>query len=272
GPWLAASRRQLRRTFSVLLGNGDRWQIYLENITKATQQYKPYKQILHSLSIVLNPSSVLNDDLRPFREGVSEELMADTLRRGVGTHYQIINGKLYREHNCMFPARCSGVEHFILQVIDRRDVEMVVNVWDYPQVPGWVQLILPVLSFSKTANYHDIMYPAWTFWEGGPAETFVFILPDHFLCYSQTLCLRSAAQWPWKRKESKGFFRGSRTKGPLVLLSREATCRLNALRTVLCFSTAISTTVQYLLIFFTKDTLGRPPAQEIPLVEHCQYK
>ena len=21
----------------------------------------------------------------------------------------------------------------------------------------------------KTANEHDIMYPAWTFWEGGPA-------------------------------------------------------------------------------------------------------
>uniref|UniRef100_A0A8C7J5E5 Protein O-glucosyltransferase 1 n=1 Tax=Oncorhynchus kisutch TaxID=8019 RepID=A0A8C7J5E5_ONCKI len=95
--------------------------------------------------------------------------MADTLRSDVGTHYQIINGKLYREQNCMFPARCSGVEHFILQVIDRRDVEMVVNVWDYPQVPGWVQPILPVRSFSKTANYHDIMYPAWMFWEGGPA-------------------------------------------------------------------------------------------------------
>uniref|UniRef100_A0A8C7JAT3 Protein O-glucosyltransferase 1 n=1 Tax=Oncorhynchus kisutch TaxID=8019 RepID=A0A8C7JAT3_ONCKI len=214
----------------------------------------PYncKQILHSLSIVLNPSSVLNDDLRPFREGVSEELMADTLRSDVGTHYQIINGKLYREQNCMFPARCSGVEHFILQVIDRRDVEMVVNVWDYPQVPGWVQPILPVRSFSKTANYHDIMYPAWMFWEGGPAETFVFILPDHFLCYSQTLCLRSAAQWPWKRNESRGFFRGSRTspeRDPLVLLSREAPDLVDA-----------------------EYTKNQPPAQEIPLVEHCQYK
>lgn len=42
------------------------------------------------------------------------------------------------------------MEHFILQVIDRLpDVEMVVNVRDYPQVPSWVQPTLPVFSFSK---------------------------------------------------------------------------------------------------------------------------
>lgn len=36
---------------------------------------------------------------------------------------------------------------------------------------------------------------------------------------------KHSAQWPWKRKESRGYFRGSRTspeKDPLVLLSREA--------------------------------------------------
>lgn len=50
-----------------------------------------------------------------------------------------------------FPVfRCSGVEHFILEVIDRLpDLEMVVNVRDYPQVPNWVQPVLPVFSFSK---------------------------------------------------------------------------------------------------------------------------
>ena len=26
-----------------------------------------------------------------------------------------------------------------------------------------------MFSFSKTSDYWDIMYPAWTFWEGGPA-------------------------------------------------------------------------------------------------------
>lgn len=38
----------------------------------------------------------------------------------------------------------------MLGVIDRvPDLEMVVNVRDYPQVPSWVQPTLPVLSFSK---------------------------------------------------------------------------------------------------------------------------
>ncbi|CDQ68921.1 protein O-glucosyltransferase 1 [Oncorhynchus mykiss] len=240
-------------------GNGGRWQIYLEKITKATQLYKPCSPYNCSCHL-----SVLNDDLRPFREGVSEELMADTLRRGVGTHYQIINGKLYREQNCMFPARCSGVEHFILQVIDKLpDVEMVVNVRDYPQVPGWVQPILPVLSFSKTADYQDIMYPAWTFWEGGPAVWPIYPTGLGRWDLMRDDLKKSAAQWPWKRKESRGFFRGSRTspeRDPLVLLSREAPDLVDAEYTK---NQAWKS---------EKDTLGRPPAQEIPLVEHCQYK
>ena len=49
--------------------------------------------------------------------------------------------------------RCSGVEHFILQVIDSLpNMEMVINVRDYPQVPHWAQPALPVLSFSKVSR------------------------------------------------------------------------------------------------------------------------
>lgn len=49
--------------------------------------------------------SVLQSDLQPFKGGISEDVMAVTVQRGVGTHYQIIGHKLYRDHNCMFPAR-----------------------------------------------------------------------------------------------------------------------------------------------------------------------
>lgn len=53
-------------------------------------------------------------------------------------------------HCCNSIFRCSGVEHFILQLIDSLpDMEMVVNVRDYPQVPKWVDSSLPVFSFSK---------------------------------------------------------------------------------------------------------------------------
>lgn len=49
--------------------------------------------------------------------------------------------------------RCSGVEHFILEVIGRLpDMEMVINVRDYPQVPKWMEPAIPVFSFSKVST------------------------------------------------------------------------------------------------------------------------
>ncbi len=37
------------------------------------------------------------------------------------------------------------------------------------QVGKYVGKMVPVFSFSKTPHFLDILYPAWTFWEGGPA-------------------------------------------------------------------------------------------------------
>ncbi|XP_068612510.1 protein O-glucosyltransferase 1 [Brachionichthys hirsutus] len=208
--------------------------------------------------------SVLQQDLEPFRGGVSEALVAAALGRGVGTHYQVIGHKLYRQHDCMFPARCQGVEHFILQVVARLpDVEMIVNVRDYPQVPSWVQPTLPVFSFSKTADYQDIMYPAWTFWEGGPAVWPIYPSGLGRWDLMREDLEKHAAQWPWKRKESRGFFRGSRTspeRDPLIMMSRDHPELVDAAYTK---NQAWKS---------EKDTLGRPPAKEIPLVDHCKYK
>ncbi|XP_030636725.1 protein O-glucosyltransferase 1 [Chanos chanos] len=238
---------------------GNRWQKYLDKITKATQNYKPCDQ--QNCSCHLN---VLKKDLAPFRGGISEELMSSTVRRGVGTHYQIIAHKLYRDQNCMFPARCSGVEHFILGLIDRLpDMEMVINVRDYPQIPEWVQPVLPVLSFSKTSDYQDIMYPAWTFWEGGPAVWPIYPTGLGRWDLMREDLRKSAARWPWKKKTSRGFFRGSRTspeRDPLILLSREEPALVDAEYT------------KNQAWRSEKDTLGRPPAKEIPLVDHCEYK
>uniref|UniRef100_A0A672J1T8 Glycosyl transferase CAP10 domain-containing protein n=1 Tax=Salarias fasciatus TaxID=181472 RepID=A0A672J1T8_SALFA len=235
------------------------WKKIKENISDAVKGYttcSPANCSCHA--------SVLKQDLHPFRGGISEAVMAATVQRGVGTHYQVIGHKLYREHNCMFPARCSGVEHFILEVIDRLpDLEMVANVRDYPQVPHWVQPTLPVFSFSKTSDYQDIMYPAWTFWEGGPAVWPIYPTGLGRWDLMRDDLKKSAAQWPWKKKESRGFFRGSRTsaeRDPLVLLSRDAPELVDAEYTK---NQAWKS---------EKDTLGRPPAKEIPLVDHCKYK
>ncbi|XP_076004955.1 protein O-glucosyltransferase 1 [Genypterus blacodes] len=243
-----------------LVGASDNlWLGYRERVSQAVSKHTPCSSVDCGCHL-----SVLQNDLQPFKAGVSEALMAETLRRGVGTHYQIINHKLYRERNCMFPARCSGVEHFILEVIERLpDMEMVVNVRDYPQVPGWVQPTLPILSFSKTPDYQDIMYPAWTFWEGGPAVWPIYPTGLGRWDLMRDDLKKSAALWPWKKKESKGFFRGSRTspeRDPLVLLSREDPELVDAEYTK---NQAWKS---------ERDTLGRPPAKEIPLVDHCKYK
>ncbi|XP_051982837.1 protein O-glucosyltransferase 1 [Xyrauchen texanus] len=239
--------------------NSECWQSFISKISEATKNYQPCIQENCSCHM-----SVLKDDLRLLRNGISEGLMADTVQRGVGTHYQIIGHKLFREQSCMFPARCSGVEHFILKVIDRLpDMEVVINVRDYPQVPGWVQPPLPVLSFSKTSDYQDIMYPAWTFWEGGPAVWPIYPTGLGRWDLMRNDLKKSAERWPWKKKSPKGFFRGSRTsseRDPLILLSREAPDLVDAEYTK---NQAWKS---------EKDTLGRPPAKEIPLVDHCEYK
>ncbi|KAJ3584800.1 hypothetical protein NHX12_015295 [Muraenolepis orangiensis] len=202
----------------------ERWGHIQNTISRAVEDYVPCSPVNCSCHL-----SVLQDDLRPFRGGVSEELMASMVRRAVGTHYQIIDHKLYRENSCMFPARCSGVEHFILQVIDRLpDMEMVVNVRDYPQTPGWVLPAFPLLSFSKTADYQDIMYPAWTFWEGGPAVWPIY--PT------------GLGRWDLMRDD----------------LERSAARVLQGVQNQAWKS--------------ERDTLGKPPAKEIPLVDHCKYK
>lgn len=59
---------------------------------------------LLSLTIPFFPS-VIEEDLTPFRGGISRKMMTEVVRRKLGTHYQIIKNRLYRENDCMFPSR-----------------------------------------------------------------------------------------------------------------------------------------------------------------------
>ncbi|XP_032897594.1 protein O-glucosyltransferase 1 isoform X1 [Amblyraja radiata] len=240
-------------------GSGADWQKFKDKIAAALESYQPCST--HNCSC---HQRVLEEDLLPFRQGISEDMMAEILGQEVGTHYQIIKGQLYRQDSCMFPARCSGVEHFILEIIsDLPDMEFVLNVRDYPQAPKWMKPVRPVLSFSKTSEYNDIMYPAWTFWEGGPAVWPIYPTGLGRWDLMTKDMKTSAEEWPWEKKVSKGFFRGSRTsseRDPLILLSREDPLLVDAEYTK---NQAWKS---------EKDTLGNPPAKEIPLVEHCKYK
>ncbi|XP_042890891.1 O-glucosyltransferase rumi homolog [Penaeus japonicus] len=233
-----------------------KWAHHLAQIEEAVASYKscdPEKCSCHY--------PLIKKDLAAFKNGINKDILQSARDRG--TFYQIINHKLFREKNCMFPSRCSGIEHFILKIIDKLpDLEMVVNTRDWPQVDHRFGRKLPVFSFSKTSTYLDITYPAWTFWEGGPAIGLYPMGLGRWDLLRKSLHTASE-RWPWDIKESKGFFRGSRTsaeRDPLVYLSREKPDLVDA---------------QYTKNQAWKsdaDTLYAPPASEVPLEDHCQYK
>jgi len=211
---------------------------------------------------------VIERDLKQWKAGISKQLLEEALRarsQTKATHYQIVDHKLYRENDCMFPFRCKGIEHFLLQLLpELPDMEFVINTRDNPMISRWYQSPYPLFSFSKPPNhYSDIMYPAWTFWEGGPAVWPIY--PTGLGRWDQQIKLigKKAKEWPWKRKENVAFFRGSRTsneRDPLVLLSRRHPDVVDAQYTK---NQAWKS---------EKDTLGMAPATEVPLEDHCQYK
>ncbi|KAJ8734837.1 hypothetical protein PYW08_014087 [Mythimna loreyi] len=226
-------------------------------IDLAVDQYVPCKSEHCSCH-----SSVIDQDLAPFKDGITKELFDRA--RVKATKYQIIDGKLYRENECHFPARCAGVEHYLTALAAKMpDLEIALNTRDWPQInQAWGHPKAPVFSFSKTKDYYDIMYPAWSFWEGGPAislyPTGIGRWDKHRISISE-----AAEKWPWDKKESKAFFRGSRTseeRDALILLSRSEPDLVDA---------------QYTKNQAWKsdmDTLHAPPASEVLFEEHCKYK
>jgi protein glucosyltransferase len=206
--------------------------------------------------------SVLEDNLKVWKErGIIEKHEIDK-SRSYGVHYQIIDHVLYREIKCAFPSRCKGIEHFILNIIHLLpNMELIINVFDHPKISKYHDP-LPVFSFSKTSNYWDIMYPAWTFWSGGPAVSVEPMGLGRWDIKRHSIS-RSAHEWPWQKKIPVGFFRGSRTsaeRDPLILLSRSNPHMIDAAYTKNQAWKSL------------KDTLGMRPADEVKLEDHCKYK
>lgn len=226
----------------------------LNLIEKAEENYKPCTAIDCYFSVI-------EKDLQPFSQGIYEQDIS--LVKEKGTLFQIIDHQVHRVGTCMFPARCAGIEHFLNRVKDKvKDVEFVINSRDYPQVHKHQSKLLPVFSFSKTDDYSDIMYPAWAFWEGGPAiklyPTGIGRWDKHRKALSE-----EAKKYPWNEKLNKGFFRGSRTsseRDALIMLSRKNLKLVDAAYTK---NQAWKSDA---------DTLNAPPAEEVSFEEHCKYK
>ena len=81
-------------------------------------------------------------DLAHWRQGsndcISEELFSESLKIEHLSHYKIIDHKLYYNESLNrreFPSRNSGVEHFLLKIINNLlDTELVINTRDWPQI------------------------------------------------------------------------------------------------------------------------------------------
>ncbi|XP_031343863.1 O-glucosyltransferase rumi homolog isoform X2 [Photinus pyralis] len=234
----------------------DIFSIYLRKYEEANQAYYPSNATGCKFYV-----HVVDEDLKPFSDGITQQMIEGIKTRG--TKYQIINGRLYRDKDCMFPSRCSGIEYFLRKLVSKLpDLECVINTRDWPQIYKGHGVFGPIFSFSKTKDYNDIMYPVWAFWEGGPA---ISLYPggigkwnDHRL-----LIATVANSTSWNDKLNVAFFRGSRTsseRDPLVLLSRENPELVDA---------------QYTKNQAWKsdaDTLHAPPAAEVSFNDHCKYK
>jgi len=246
----------------------NRWQQYFDRIAKANKEFELSADCLSESD---DPCSACHDrvradDLTPFSGGITRSMVEQAEAVSRVTKYQIINGKLYRSEDCMFPFRCTGIEHFLLKLlIDHEipDSEFVVNTRDWPQLHRAVTRDpVPVFSFSKTAQYLDIMYPVWAFWCGGPAISLYPRGLGRWDEHRESLG-QAAEAWPWEEKLDLAMFRGSRTsaeRDPLVMLSRR------------CPSIVDAQYTKNQAWKSSKDTLGMEPAQEISLESHCQYK
>ncbi|KAH8357250.1 hypothetical protein KR084_012129, partial [Drosophila pseudotakahashii] len=226
---------------------------FVPHILKALEFYRPCepgdpKCLCHAETI--------RKDLEPYvGKGITPEMMAQSER--LGTFYQIIRGRIYRQENCSNPKRCADVEDLLLDIVgDLPDLEFVLNVRDWPQVHFLSGLSGPVFSYSTTDLHLDIMYPAWSFWTTkGPILQHYPHGLGRWDWMRQHLAAR-AAKLPWNAKRPMGFFRGSRSspeRDNLVRLSRRCPDLVDAQYTA-------------------GHTLYGETAEEMPLVEHCQYK
>ncbi|MPC32121.1 O-glucosyltransferase rumi [Portunus trituberculatus] len=212
----------------------EKWAHFIAKIDEAVSAYKPCAADKCSCHYHL-----IKDDLFVFKDGISKETLQSARE---STFHTSLND---------------------LQVIDKLpDMEMVINTRDWPQVPQSYGMKMPVFSFSKTEEYIDITYPAWTFWEGGPAISLYPTGLGRWDLHRASLAAASK-KWQWQIKKTQAFFRGSRTsseRDPLIYLSRDSPHLVNA---------------QYTKNQAWKsdaDTLFAPPASEVSLEDHCQYK
>lgn len=204
--------------------------------------------------------------LEPWRErGIRHEDLDAAVKSAPWplVKYQILGGKLYRSRECLFPPRCRGIEHFLLELApELPDLEFLVNVQDLPVTR--LAHPLPVFSFSKIPSQHaDILYPAWAFWEGGPA---VKVIPTWRWDLARADLLAAGDAIAWEDKKPLLFFRGSRTHD-----SRDAYV-LHAQRHPQLWDVRYTLNQSQKQTDVVTKTLGITPAEPVAPRDHCAFR
>lgn len=202
-------------------------------------------------------------DLGRFKaEGITQAQVAAAAGLPGVVRFAVVDGTLYRSPQCAFEARCDGVAHFLHAIAKSvPNVEIAINVRDLPVTHSATDP--PVFSFSKGPPHHDILYPAWTFWAGGPAVWPLYPTGLGRWDLQRDALAQSSTRWPWSAKTPKAFFRGSRTSGtrdPAVLLSRKHPELIDA------------GYVKNQGYRSPADLLDGPEAELVKLEDHCQWK
>lgn len=117
------------------------------------------------------------------------------------TQYYIPSDVILRIHYCGHVtlvdccSRCSGVEHFILEIIhDLPDMELLINVHDYPQANkrGPLQ---PIFSFSKVVNC--------TLWLDCGDRLLLSLVVGHFCWILRHISLYDVPMYQWMCMDSQ---------------------------------------------------------------------
>lgn len=106
-------------------------------------------------------NSVIEEDLAPWKNGITEEVFNTAKSNNYGSHYQIVNHKLYREEGCMFPARCVPVlVHYLHVTAACTHTELVVSYLSrvHYSIKNWYKLCrsLTVGSVRRSHKFYLI--------------------------------------------------------------------------------------------------------------------
>nr|ACO11212.1 KDEL motif-containing protein 2 precursor [Caligus rogercresseyi] len=118
-------------------------------------------------------------------------------------HYVIKDNELYRE--CFgeyvgFNMFVDGILHYLTRIMNLPDVEFIINLGDWPLVHKVVSPGVPIISWCKTQETSDILWPTYDITQAslecmGRQEVDVFSVRE------------KSAGVPWEEKVEKGFWR-----------------------------------------------------------------